>query len=161
MYARSVKLVALGVGVVSVCLGVAVACAQAQPVATGPGAGVDEPFPVTKEVVFDAKEKSVTPQIGLLRTRSKVQFRVKGLAAGQTLEIDFRVQQGGAEAGVKGPFARSQRWRGRYTFTRDGQITAGPVETTGEAAWKYDVVLRQKDDTEDVWGIDPMIVIER
>jgi hypothetical protein len=157
MSARSVKLVALGVGVVSVGLGVAVACAQAQPVAAKPGVRAGGPFPVTTVVVFDAKARTVKPQIGLLRTGDKIQVQVTSLAPGQTLEIDFRVQ--GAPAGVKGPFARTQRWRGRYTFTADGQITTGPVDTTGEAAWKYDVVLRQKDDTEDVWLVDPMIVV--
>jgi hypothetical protein len=113
---------------------------------------------VTTVVTIDVKARTVKPLIGLLRKGDKVELAVKGLEKGQTLEVDFRVQ-GGGETGVKGPFARSQRWRGRYTFTGDGQITAGPVETPAEATWKYDVVLRQKDDTEDVWGIDPMIII--
>lgn len=154
MSVKSVKLVALGVGVVSIGLGVAVACAQAQPVATKKAAGV--PFPVTTEVVFDAKERTVKPQIGLLRTGDRVQLKVTNLAAGQSLEIDFRVQ---GAANVKGPFARTQRWRGRYTFTADGQITTGSVDQPAESPWKYDVVVRQKDDTEDLWAIDPMIVV--
>jgi hypothetical protein len=146
-----VKLVALGVGVVSIGLAVAVACAQAQP---RPKAG--EPFPVTTLVVYDARARTVKPQIGLLRTGDKVQLQVQNLASGQTLEIDFRVQ--GAN-NVKGPFARSQKWRGRYTFAADGQITTGPVDQAAESSWKYDVVVRQKEDTEDVWAIDPMIIV--
>lgn len=153
-----IKNVVLGVVVVSTGLAAAIACAQSPPAA--PKAGAREPFAVTTVVTIDVKARTVKPLIGLLRKGDKVELLVKGLEKGQTLEIDFRVQ-GGAETAVKGPFARSQRWRGRYTFTADGQVTAGPVETSGEAAWKYDVVLRQKDDTDDVWGIDPMIVIEQ
>jgi len=151
MSVRSVKLVALGAGVVSICVGVAVACAQAQSVPKG-----GEPFPVTTVVTLDARARTVKPQIGLLRKGDKVQLKVANLATGQTLEIDFRVQ--GAN-NVKGPFARTQRWRGRYTFSADGQITTGPVDQPAESPWKYDVVVRQKDDTEDVWAIDPMIVV--
>ena len=156
MGAIRLKNVVLGVVVVATGLAAAIACAQPQPVA--PKAGALEPFAVTTVVTVDVKAKSVRPKIGLLRTGDKVKLEVKGLTAGQTLEIDFRVQ-GGAETGVKGPFARSQRWRGRYNFTADGQITTGPVETSGEAVWKYDVVVRQKEDTEDVWSIDPMVVV--
>ena len=155
MSARGVKLVALGVGVVAIGLGVAVACAQAQPAAKG-GPRAGEPFPVTTVVVFDARARTVKPQIGLLRKGDKVQLHVQNLAAGQTLEIDFRVQ---GATNVKGPFARTQRWRGRYTFTADGQITTGPVDQAPESPWKYEVVVRQKEDTEDVWAIDPMIVV--
>jgi hypothetical protein len=157
MTARSVKLVALGAWMVSGGILVAVACAQAQPAAPKPGASASQPFPVTTVVTFDVKAKTVQPKIGLLRTGDSVVLAVKGLAAGQTLEIDFRVQA----SGVKGPFARSQKVRGRYTFAADGQVTAGPVDTRDEEAWKFDVVLRQKDDTEDVWGIDPIIVIKQ
>ena len=157
MGAIHLKNVVLGVVVVSTGLAAAIACAQSQP-AAHPKAGALEPFAVTTVVTIDVKARTVKPLIGLLRKGDKVDLRVKGLAAGQSLEVDFRVQ-GGAETGVKGPFARSQRWRGRYNFTADGQITTGPVETTGEAVWKYDVVVRQKEDTEDVWSIDPMIVI--
>ena len=154
MSTSSVKLVGLGVGVAAIGLGVAVACAQAQPVPKPvPRAG--DPFPVTTVVVLDAKARTVKPQIALLRRGDKVQLQVQSLAPGQTLEIDFRVQ---GSPSVKGPFARTQRWRGRYPFTADGQITTGPVDTTGESAWKYDVVVRQKDDTEDVWAVDPMII---
>ena len=156
MNARSVKLVALGAGVVSIGLGLAVACAQAQP-AKPPGPRAGAPFPVTTVVVFDAKARTVKPQIGLLRTGDKVQLQVTNLAGGQTLEIDFRVQ--GAPTGVKGPFARTQKWRGRYAFTADGQITTGPVDQPAESSWKYDVVVRQKDDTEDVWAVDPMVIV--
>lgn len=155
MSVKSVKLVALGVGVVSIGIGVAVACAQPQPVPK-PGTKGGGPFPVTTEVVFDARARTVKPQIALLRTGDKVLLKVANLAGGQTLEIDFRVQ--GAN-NVKGPFARTQKWRGRYTFAADGQITTGAVDQPAETPWKYDVVVRQKDDTEDVWAIDPMVVV--
>jgi hypothetical protein len=158
MSARSVKLVALGVGIISVGLGVAVACAQVQPPTPKPPVvRAGDPFPVTTVVVFDAKARTATPQIGLLRRGAMVQLQVANLAAGQTLEIDFRVQ--GAPTGVKGPFARTQKWRGRYTFAADGSITTGPVDSAGQTAWKFDVVVRQKGDTEDVWAVDPMIVV--
>lgn len=158
MGAMRLKNLVLGVVVVSTGLAAAIACAQSQPAAPKPGGR--EPFKVTSVVTIDVKARTVTPLIGLLRKGDKVELLVKGLERGQTLEIDFRVQ-GGGETGIKGPFARSQRWRGRYTFTADGQITAGPVETPAEAVWKYDVVLRQKDDTDDIWSIDPMIVVEQ
>lgn len=154
MSTGSVKLVALGVGVVAIGLGVAVACAQAQPVPK-PGPRAGDPFPLTTVVVFDAKAKTVTPVIALLRRDDEVQLQVKNLEGGQTLEIDFRVQGG---PGVKGPFKRTQKWRGRYTFAADGQIKTGPIDTPGPAVWKYDVVLREKGDTEDVWSVDPMVV---
>jgi hypothetical protein len=152
MSVRSVKLVALGVGVVSICIGVAVACAQAQSVVKGSG-----PFPVTTEVTIDARGRTVKPEIGLLRTGDRVQLTVANLGAGQTLEIDFRVQ--GFPAGVKGPFARTQKWRGRYVFTANEQVTTGPVDTIGEEVWKYDVVVRQANDTVDLWAVDPVIVV--
>jgi hypothetical protein len=152
MSVRSVKLVALSVGVVSICIGVAVACAQAQSVAKGIG-----PFPVTTEVVIDARSRTVKPEIGLLRTGDKVLLTVANLGTGQTLEIDFHVQ--GFPAGVKGPFARTQKWRGRYTFTASEQVTTGPVDTFGEEVWKYDVVVRQQGDTVDLWAVDPVIVV--
>jgi hypothetical protein len=153
MSVRSVKLVALGVGAVSICIGVAVACAQAQSVPPK-GSG---PFPVTTEVVLDARGRTVKPEIGLLRTGDKVVLSVANLGAGQTLEIDFHVQ--GFPAGVKGPFARTQKWRGRYTFTANEPITTGPVDTIGEEVWKYDVVVRQQGDTVDLWAVDPVIVV--
>jgi len=157
MSARSVKLVALGVGVFSVGIVVAGACAQAQPAARPGPRTAAEPFPVTTVVTFDVKTRTVRPEIGLLRPGDQVQLQVTGLAGGQSLEIDFRVQVAGS-ASVKGPFARTQRVRGRYTFTADGQVTAGPVDIRGEEAWKFDVVQRQKDDTEDIWAVDPVIV---
>jgi hypothetical protein len=153
MSGRSVKRVALGLGVVAVGIAVAVACAQAQPAAGGQAD--KKPFAVTTVVVFDAKAKTVTPQIALLRRDDDVLLQVKNLGGGQTLEIDFRVQGG---PGVKGPFRRTQKWRGRYTFAADGQIKTGPIDAPGPAVWKYDVVLREKDDTEDVWVVDPMVV---
>jgi hypothetical protein len=133
-------------------LGAFVACAYAQGRAPGKGAARGS-FPVDTSVVVDVKARSVTPSIALLTPGATLELVVKGLAAGQTLELDFHVQ-----GGVKGPFARTQRWRGRYTFTADGKVTTGPVDQRGEATWKYDVVQRQKDDTEEVWAIDPMIV---
>ena len=154
MSTRSVKLVVMRVGVAAIGLGVAVACAQAQP--ARPAARGGEPIPETTVVVLDAKARTVTPQIGLLRQKSTVKLQVKSLAPGQTLEIDFRVQ---GTPSVKGPFARTQKWRGRYTFTADGEITTGPVDTSRGTAWKYDVVLRQKDDADDVWLVDPMVVV--
>jgi hypothetical protein len=111
---------------------------------------------VTTVVVYDARARTVKPQIGLLRTGDKVQLQVQNLASGQTLEVDFRVQ---GATNVKGPFARTQKWRGRYTFAADGQITTGPVDQAAESSWKYDVVVRQKEDTEDLWAIDPMIIV--
>src|SRR5260221_8502241 len=103
------KGVVLGVVVVSSGLAAAIACAQRQP---APKGGGREPFAVATVVTIDVKARTVKPLIGLLRKGDKVELEVKGLAAGQTLEIDFRVQ-GGAETGLKGPFARSQKWRGR------------------------------------------------
>lgn len=154
MSTRSVKLVALSVGVAVIGLGVAVACAQAQPVPK-PGPRVADPFPVTTVVVFDAKAKTVTPVIALLRKDGKVDLEVRNLAGRQTLEIDFRVQ--GAPS-VKGPFAKTQTWRGRYTFTANDKTTTGPVDVPGPVVWKYDVVLREQDNT-DIWAIDPVIVV--
>ncbi len=133
-------------------LGAGVACAYAQGPAPGKGGGRTI-FPLDTQVVVDVKARSVTPLIALLTPGATIDLVVKGLAAGQTLELDFHVQ-----SGFKGPFARTQRWRGRYTFTADGKITTGPVDRPGEEAWKFDVVERQREDTEDVWAIDPMIV---
>ncbi len=119
MSTRSVKLVAMGVGVVAIGLGVAVACAQAQP--ARPAARGGEPIPETTVVVLDAKARTVTPQIGLLRQKSTVKLQVKSLAPGQTLEIDFRVQ---GTPSVKGPPPMARSPRGRST--RPG----GPLGST-------------------------------
>jgi hypothetical protein len=157
-----IKNVVLGVVVVSTGLAAAIACAQSQTVAPKPAARV-ESFAATTDVWFDVKKTTVTPQIGLVSPGDKVQFHVQGLASGQTLEIDFRVQ--GAPKAVKGPFKRAQTQtqtqtqRGRYTFAADGPTTTGPVEAPRGTAWKYDVVVREKGDTEDVWLVDPMIVV--
>jgi hypothetical protein len=132
-------------------LGAGVACVYAQSTA-GKGAARTS-FPVDTTVVFDVRARTVKPLIALLGPGASIDLAVRGLTAGQTLEVDFRVQ-----SGVKGPFARTQRVRGRYTFAGDGKVTAGPVDRPGEEAWKFEVVQRQKDDTEDVWAIDPMIV---
>ncbi len=129
-------------------LGAGVACVYAQTRAPGKGS-----FPVDTTVVFDVRARTVKPLVALLTPGSSIDLVVKGLTAGQTLELDFHVQ-----GGVKGPFARTQKVRGRYTFAGDGKVTAGPVDRPGEEAWKFEVVQRQKDDTEDVWAIDPMIV---
>ena len=143
------KDVVLALGVLSA----GVACVYAQTRAPGKGAATRTSFPVDTTVVVDAKTRTVKPLVALLAPGSSIDLVVTGLAAGQTLELDFHVQ-----GGVKGPFARSQRWRGRYTFAGDGRVTTGPVDRPGEEVWKFDVVQRQKDDTEDVWAIDPMIV---
>ncbi|PYQ24368.1 MAG: hypothetical protein DMF79_01910 [Acidobacteria bacterium] len=142
------KDVVLALGVLSA----GVACVYAQTRAPGKGA-TRTSFPIDTTVVVDVKARSVKPLISLLTPGASIELVVKGLATGQTLELDFRVQ-----GGFKGPFARTQRWRGRYTFNADGKITTGPVDRPGEETWKFDVVQRQKDDTEDVWAIDPMIV---
>ncbi|HSB60382.1 MAG TPA: hypothetical protein VLI67_01590 [Vicinamibacteria bacterium] len=144
------KRVKIGVPGTVVLLAVACVYAQGRPPVKG---AARTSFPVDTTVAIDAGARTVRPLIALLPPGATIDLAVAGLAPGQTLEVDFRVQRG-----VKGPFARSQRMRGRYTFAANGKAAAGPVDQGGEEAWKYEIVVREKDDTDDVWAVDPMIV---
>lgn len=143
---RLTSVVVLGV----LCAGVACVYAQGRPSAK---TATRTSFPVDATVAFDVRARTVRPLIALLPPGATIDLVVSGLAPGQTLEVDFHVQRA-----VKGPFARTQRVRGRFTFDADGKLTTGPVDQGGEEPWKYEVVARQKDDAEDVWAVDPMIV---
>ena len=142
----------LKIGILGTVVLLAVACVYAQGKPPVKGAARTS-FPVDTTVAIDVSARTVRPLIALLTPGATIDLAVAGLAPGQRLEVDFRVRRD-----VKGPFARSQKVRGRYSFAADGKVAAGPVDQGGEEAWKYEVVVRQKDDTEDVWAVDPMIV---
>lgn len=112
-------------------------------------------FPVDTTVTFDVRTRTIKPTIALIPPGAALDLRVVGLVDGQTLEIDFRAQNG-----QKGPFAKTEsNVRGRYFFKADGTLSTGPEDALRVEAWKFDVILRDRLEA-DVWAIDPMIVVK-
>jgi hypothetical protein len=140
-----------------------VACRHAD--AQKPTSGAPASVPYTREIVVDASagQVNVTPRISLVQPGGTVTFVVKGLGTGQTVEIDFRVENVFDEKGAllkawKGPYtALGDQVRGRYTFSAgSGPVTVTYQQDLGDGVWKYDVVLR--DGKTDVRAVDPMTV---
>jgi hypothetical protein len=124
----------------------------AAPVATVP---VDRKVTIT----FTGAELVVEPEVFVAQLGGPgVEFEIKGLSQGQTVEIDFRPQ-----GKARGPFARQTgRVRGRHQATGTGKgvlvsVSSGPVDTAvvrKPSYWKYDVVVRDQNGN-DLAVIDP------
>jgi hypothetical protein len=142
------------IGILGVVVVAVAACSWAQS-KQARDAATPTSYPVDTEVTFDVSAQTVRPSIALLPTGASLQLKVTGLAEGQSLEINFR-----AQGGKVGPFAKtSANVRGRYVFTNSNPLPSGPVDVTGDAVWKFDVILRDKGQA-DVWAIDPVIVVK-
>jgi hypothetical protein len=110
---------------------------------------------VTVTVDAGARKIEVSPKISFVRRGGTLEFRVSGLPADHTLEIDYRV-----EGDKKGPFLKTDADpRGRATFRPGIEKIAlrydDQIEET--AVWKYDVVLRDGKKG-DVKSVDPMTI---
>ena len=150
------------------CTTIALAAAVALFVAC-PAAAQKPPAPrvagptYTREIVIDlaGSKIDVKPKVSLVEPGGMVTFVVKNLASGQTVEIDYRVEnvvdeKTGTVMPWKGPYSTPGDVRGRYTFSANGEVKLTYQEDLGEGVWKYDVVLR--DGKKDVRAIDPMTV---
>lgn len=113
---------------------------------------------IDKEVTitFDGKTLAVQPDVFLAKLGGPgVEFKVKGLPAKYTLEIDFTSQ-----TNTKGPFVRYGGVRGRYEVTGTGNdlsLPSGKVDpdrVKTPSYWKYEVVVRDPEKN-DVVAIDP------
>ncbi len=84
------------------------------------------------------------------------QWVIGSLPDGYTLEIDFRVQD--TRKGPFGPPADTVV-QGRYVGTANKTLRAGSLAETGpREVWKYDVVLRDRENKQKT-AIDPAIII--
>lgn len=85
------------------------------------------------------------------------QWVIGSLPDGYTLEIDFRVQD--SRKGPFGPPFPDAVVEGRYAGAANKTLGAGTLAETGpREVWKYDVVLRDRENKHKT-AIDPAIII--
>jgi hypothetical protein len=128
-----------------------------------------QPVALTGEVAVTIKDNKIQlyPRVSFVRPRGSLTFKVDGLAAGQTLELDFKVTTVDVEAvGIaigatrKGPFARNkQEPRGRVTLTAESPSATLTYDVVHKDAivWKYEMALRDREGN-DIDVIDPATV---
>lgn len=148
---RSLRFVQSSAVVVAAGLAAFVACHAPKPVQ-----GASDCIPYDKTVTLTAKGNQIvaSPMVAVVRLGETLTFVAEGLGD-LVLEIDFNV------AGTrKGPFLEytKDRPRGRFTLSREvGKVTATFDKEAGDAVWKYEVVLRDREGR-DLAAIDPAAV---